>query len=188
MTVLDLQVLGAYLTKRHTRDLFRLETLGHYAAASDDEDFSRYLRGEPAPTAAGKDAWLERLRTDTAAGRRWRRVHVVQSPLTDYLRYECEWGYTYNAAAGEDVRILDLSTSPAGSDVLGAVGDFFLVDDEHAVHMDYDEAGRFRGAVPVDPSMLATYQAMATAAWMLGGSFTVWWAEHPEHHRSSQAA
>ncbi len=169
-------------------DTFRLETLPHYDAASDDEDYHRYLRGEPAPTAEVKEAWLERLRTDTAAGRRWRRVHVVQPPLTDYLRYECEWGYTFNVAGGEDVRILDMSTSPAGADVLAAVGDFFLVDHEHAVAMDYGEVGRFRGALPVDPVMLATYQAMADAAWTLAEPFTTWWAEHPEYHRNNRAA
>ena len=48
---------------------------------------------------------MDRLRADTAADRRWRRVHVVELPLSDYLRYECEWGYTDNAAHGEDVRI-----------------------------------------------------------------------------------
>ncbi len=186
--MLDLPALGAYLTKRHTRDLFRLETLAHYDAASDDEDYHRYLRGDHAPAAAGKAAWLERLRTDTAAGRRWRRVHVVTPPLTDYLRYECEWGYTYNVAEGEDVRILDLSTSPAGAELLGAVGDFFLVDDEHPVRMDYDETGRFRGAVPVDPALLATYQAMTAAAWTVAEPFSAWWTEHPEHHRAGHAA
>ncbi|MGH3933171.1 MAG: DUF6879 family protein [Pseudonocardiaceae bacterium] len=186
--MLDLPALGAYLTQRHTRDLFRLETLAHYDAASDDEDYHRYLRGESAPTAAGKETWLGRLRTDTAAGRRWRRVHVVTPPLTDYLRYECEWGYTHNVAAGEDVRILDLSASPAGAEVLGVVGDFFVADEEHAVRMDYDEAGRFRGAVPVDPLVLAPYQAVAVTVWTLGVPFTTWWAQHPEYHRSGQAA
>lgn len=69
-----------------------------------------------------------------------------------------------------------------------AVGDFFLADDEHAVRMDYDEAGRFRGAIPTEPVMLATYQSLATAAWTLAEPFTAWWAEHPEYHRRSQAA
>lgn len=186
--MLDLAGLAAYLTERHHRDLFRLETLPHYDAASDDEDYHRYLRGEPAPAAAGKEAWLQRLRTDTTAGRMWRRVHVLAPPLTDYLRYECEWGYTYNVAAGEDVRILDVSTGPAGAEVLGLIGDFFLVDGEQAVRMDYDQAGRFHGAVPVDPAMLATFQAMVVAAWTLAEPFTDWWAEHPEHHRDHHVA
>jgi len=25
------------------------------------------------------------------------RVHVLRTPLSDYLRFECEWGYAYNA-------------------------------------------------------------------------------------------
>ncbi len=43
---------------------------------------------------------------------------MLRTPLSDYLRYECEWGYTYNVTAGEDVRILDLATAPPGTDVL----------------------------------------------------------------------
>lgn len=186
--MLDLSALSAYLGERHIRDLFRLETLAHYDAASDDEDYRRYLRGEPSPNAAGKEAWLGRLRADTAEGRGWRRVHVLQMPLSDYLRYECEWGYTYNVNAGEDVRILDLSSAPAGAEILLGVGDLFLIDGGQAVRMDYDGNGRFRGAVPVDQAMLPSIRSLTEAAWTLAEPFTAWWDRHPEHHRAGRVA
>ncbi|MGH3929687.1 MAG: DUF6879 family protein [Pseudonocardiaceae bacterium] len=73
---------------------------------------------------------LDQLRAGTAAGRQWRRVHVLRSPLNDYLCYECEWCYTYNVAAGEDVRILDVAETPAGEALL-SVGDFFVAHPQY---------------------------------------------------------
>lgn len=74
-----------------------------YEVASDGEDYRRYVRGEPGPDLARKGPWLERLRREAAAGIRNQRVHIMRSPLTDYLRYECEWGYVPNAAALADL-------------------------------------------------------------------------------------
>lgn len=185
--MLDLTALGSHLAERHTSDLFRLETLAHYDAASDDDDYDRYLRGDPAPSASAKRPWLERLRTDTASGRRWRRVHVLRPPLSDYLRYECEWGYTYNTRAGEDVRILDLSTAPAGAEILAEVADFFLVDDMHAVRMNYSDSGRFENAEPVDAAILDCYRSLVEVSWRLSISFERWWADHPQFHRDQPA-
>ena len=62
--VLTLDQLGEFVAKHHTRDLFRLETLPFYRAASDDDDFGRYLRGESAPTAEAKQPWLDRIRSE----------------------------------------------------------------------------------------------------------------------------
>ena len=101
--------LGEAIDSRFTRTLFRLEVLDRYDVATDGADYDRYLRGEVGPDPARKEPWLETLRREAAEGKYSHRVHVLTSPLTDYLRYECEWGYAYNAAAGEDIRILDLA-------------------------------------------------------------------------------
>ncbi|HEV7451939.1 MAG TPA: hypothetical protein VGO16_11230 [Pseudonocardiaceae bacterium] len=42
---------------RPTAALGRLETLDYYDVTSDGDDSHRYLRGEPAPTAAAKQPW-----------------------------------------------------------------------------------------------------------------------------------
>jgi hypothetical protein len=68
------------------------------------------------------------------------------------VRHSCEWGYTDNTAAGEQVRVLDLSHAQVGADFLEHVGDFYLVDGAHVVAMRYDPSGSFIGAVLVgDP-------------------------------------
>jgi len=100
---LDALQLGELIRSQFTRHAFRLETQDAYDVGDDGGDVARYLRGEPEPDSQRKGAWLERLRAERAAGKTRSRVHVLRSPLSDYLRYECEWGCLLNVAAGEDV-------------------------------------------------------------------------------------
>jgi hypothetical protein len=160
-----------------------LETLSYYDVGSDGDDYRRYLRGEPAPTAAAKQPWLDRLQADVAKGRRWRRAHAVTTPLSDYLRYECEWAYTDNAAAGEDIRII----ADASAALLG-VGDFFVLDDQHVIRSLYDSQGLFIGAeVVTESSAKAPYIAVADLIWQTAQPFSAWWQQHPEYHRDRAA-
>lgn len=180
--------LGAFIDEHFSRDLFRLETRTRYNVSSDGEDFARFLRGEAEPTAPGKTEWLEHVRQEREAGLISRRVNVLRAPLSDYQRYECEWGYTYLVEAGEDVRILDLTNAPEGSAVLREIGDFFLADGAKAVRMIYNDDDEFVGAEIVDDADVKPYVQIAEASWTLSEPFMRWWAEHPEHHRSARAA
>lgn len=183
--MLTLSQLGEYIGARHTFDLFRLETLSHYEAASDEDDFRRYQDGETAPRARVKEPFLARLLADNAAGKRWRRVHTVSHPLTDYLRYECEWGYAFNVAAGEDVRILDLDK--LGLDTFEhRVADFFVIDGEFVVRSIYDDRHRFSHAEVIDDRR--PYLLLSELLWCLAESFTPWWTAHTEYHRGTPAA
>ena len=183
--MLDLAALAAFITEHHCRDLIRVETRDRYVSASDGSELERFLRGEPAPDRVAKASWLNRIRVDTDAGRVWRRLRVVDPPLTDYVRYSCEWGYTDNTAAGEEVRVLDLSDAPVGARALVGVGDFYLLDDTRVVAMRYDQAGVFTGAEPVGDPYAEIYRAAVRAAWPNAEPFDRWWARHPEHHRSA---
>lgn len=184
---LDIVDLRSYLYERHTRDLLRVQTLDYYGVASDGDDLQRYVDGEPEPDAAGKRAWLDELGSITASGRTWRNVHVVRTPLSSYLRYAFEWGYTYNVAAGQDVRVLDLAESPHLTAV-AAARDFYVIDGVHAVRMVYASDGRYEGAVAVGADGVAGYAALAELAYQLATPFTPWWEAHPEFHRSARVA
>jgi len=183
--MLTLAQLGEFVAQHHTHDLFRLETLPRYSTVSDSDDFRRYLRGEPAPTAEAKQPWLDRLRADADAGRNWRKVHVVRGAISDYERYEFEWGFAYNVTAGEDIRILDASeTSP--SDGVGQLGDFFVLDHTYVVRSHYDDHYRFTHAqVLNDPQ---PYLAVADFVWAAAEPFPTWWATHTEYHRDATKA
>ncbi|WP_158228237.1 DUF6879 family protein [Pseudonocardia sp. MH-G8] len=185
--MLDLAGLAGYIAEHHRRDLIRVETLGRYVSASDGVELDRYLAGEPEPDRAAKAGWLDRIGSDTAGGRVWRRLRLVPVPITDYVRYACEWGYTDNTAAGEQVRVLDLADAPGGAHVLAAVGDFYLLDDSHVAAMHYDAAGAFVRAEIVDEPFVEIYRAAARAGWAISELFDEWWPRHPEHHRAAAA-
>src|SRR3954454_9953181 len=99
MATLTLAELGGFVAEHYTRDVLRVETRQRYDNPSERDGLHRYLTGEPEPAAAGDTPWIRQLREHAAAGRTWRVLHAVTEPLSDYLRYEAEWGYTHNAAA-----------------------------------------------------------------------------------------
>ncbi len=178
---MTLAEMAAWLDARHTRTLLRVENQPAYASASDGGDFDRYLRGEPGPTEG--EAWRDRLRADTAAGRQWAKVHIVHGGLTDYERYEFEWGFTGTTAAGEDVRI-----HQARDGVLADLPDFFVVDGEHVVRSVYDPNGKFVQAHVVTGADAVVYRALAASIWADAVPFKEWWDARPDEHRHTNAA
>lgn len=107
-------------------------------------------------------------------------VACASCVVTDYERYECQWGYIPLAENGEEIRILDLTDAPFP---LAEIGDFSVFDGEHAVRMYYDAGGVFVGASTVErdvPFLLA----LCDLLWQAGDPFEAWWARHPEHHRT----
>lgn len=173
--MLTLPDMAAWLRELHTHDLFRLETLPAYEAASDGEDYRRFLRGEPGPTV-DKTRWLDTLRHDIAAGRRWRRARIIHRPMTDYERYSCAWGYPDNVRAGEDVRILEVGDDTRLDE---QVGDFFVVDGRHVMRSVYDD-GRLLGAIPVSGGEAAALIAVRDLVWDRAVPFGPWWADRRE--------
>ncbi len=184
--MLDERELDQFFAEHFRRTAFRLEVRDDYAVASDGGDLARYLAGEDAPDPARKNAWLDELRADTAAGKRWEWVHVVRGPLSDYLRYACEWGYAVNVGAGAEVRILDVTGRAWPADVPSE--DFWLLDDAAVLHMHYDNGGRFLGAERAGDAELADCRRAREAAWSAAEPFADWWGAHPEYHRATRVA
>lgn len=176
--------LRDFIRENFTETAFRLETLQQYEVASDGNDFGRYLAGHPAPTPERKQPWLDRLRSERDRGLNRSRVRIVTRPVTDYTRFECEWGYAPNAEAGEDIRILDLGerAMPYGVHVQE---DFWLIDGTYALFMRYDEDGAFVGA-ELDPTMVQIARKTRDALLPLAESFGSWWAAHSELHRAGR--
>jgi hypothetical protein len=119
--------------------VFRLETLPVYKVANEEvEEFQRFLAGEK-PPADLHYAWLDTISRGVELGKVFQRVHLVRSPLTDYIRYEFEWAYAFNVRAGEDIRILDLTEIENPG--LPAKYDYWIFDESEIVHMRYEEDG-----------------------------------------------
>jgi hypothetical protein len=187
--VLSEQELGHYIDEHFTADLFRLETLSRYDVGSDGGDFARYLAGEPGPDMTRKGPWMDQIRSEVARGMHTYRVHVVTGPLSDYLRFEFEWGYTHNAAAGEHIRILDLTDPRRPPGVPDLVDeDFWLIEEAHGIRMHYDPEGRFTGAELVDEQTVARYRRARAAAWGAAVPFDEYWQAHPQYWRDRRVA
>jgi hypothetical protein len=186
--MMTLPEMGAWLRERHTRSRIRIENRRAYGSVSDGDDFARYLDGAAEPLA-GAD-WHQRLREDTAAGRRWAKVHIIAPAdpaagplLSDYERYEFEWGFTRTTDAGERVRILH-----AWPGEFTDLPDFTVVDRVHVVRSVYDDDNRFVGGYVVHGPDAVVYRLLAGELFRRAQRFDSWWAEHPEVHRRAEAA
>lgn len=165
-------------------DVLRVETLDAYSSPSDADYLARFRAGEPKPDPAEKQPWLDRLAAAAERGHPWRRLRVVSRPVTEYVRYACEWGYVDNVAAGEDVRVLDLAR---GVDS-GLRGDVYVLDGKHVIGMDYIK-GAFHSAISVtEPRWHRAQIRMTASGWKRAEPFADWWAANPSLHRSLTAA
>jgi hypothetical protein len=143
------------------RTAFRLETYPAYDVASEREEYEDFL-SSGCLCIPDDDPWLTRVRHFRATGRWIGRVHLLRRPLTDYLRYEFAV-YRHTAAAGEDIRILDV-TDQADSGLPSE--DFWLFDGTSVVRMDYDGQGRQLGRElleDTDPAPYVERQQIALA-------------------------
>ncbi len=140
-----------------TDEAFRLETLQHYAVPGDADRQAAFREGRPLPERPGKTATLRLIRDAVAAGKRFGRVHVVEQPLSDYVRYELAAAYPENVAAGEDVWIADRTAHP---ELAALRRDFALFDarTDHPslVWYDYAPDGRLTGYARGTPDDLDT--------------------------------
>lgn len=108
-----------------TASAVRLETRQHYAVPGDEERQRAYRDGRPLPERSGKAATVQLIRDAVDIGKVFERVHIVDRPLSDYVRYELDAAYPENVAAGERVWIVDRRAHP---DLAAVERDFALFD------------------------------------------------------------
>jgi hypothetical protein len=180
----NLDELRAFAEHHTTRSAFRLETLDRYTVDSDEGNVERYLAGEEGPSWAQGSDWMDYLQQEKASGIRRYRVHIAESPLSDYLRYECEWGYVYTSQAGEEIYILDTAENPRPPGLIDE--DFWLYDDTHVVVMHYDGDGRFITAEALPDSETPRYRRYRDLALSAAVPFADYWQRHPGYWRENQ--
>ena len=150
-----------------SREAFRVEAQQRYAVPAEDAQFRAFTEGRPMPSDPRVNRSMQVIRAAVAAGTRIRRVHVVDLPLTVYLRYEMA-AYRENVDAGEEVGIAVRAWHP---DLAGLTEDFVLFDpgtDRPAmVWLRYDDQGRLTGRDysddPADLARAARHREVALA-------------------------
>lgn len=124
---------------------YRLETLPFYDVGSigqEAERFAAFRENRPIPERSVRtDPWMQRIARTAVAGKAWKRVRVVDEPLSEFERYELISLVEAQAVGDENFIVLRREVGP--------VPDMWLFDadmpERHAVLMDYDPQGKWRG-------------------------------------------
>lgn len=145
------------LLRLFKRSAFRMETRSSYALGYERKDFERFLIGlpTPPPDLDWWRPWLEQIARLTREGKSIRRVRLLDSPASDYQRWEA-WGGRWNMAAGE--RISYLPREWAGRLKLPQDHDWWLLDDERVIRIWFTGEGEIdRKILTDDPGTVARY-------------------------------
>ncbi|WP_116246865.1 DUF6879 family protein [Nocardiopsis sp. FIRDI 009] len=148
------------LTEAQTVD--RLETLQIYDTDQERRSFDQYLSGQrPDPTPTGQ-AWAKLIHDSPA---RFRLVHAVTEPLSDYMRYRLTHTYPAAAAAGEEITILPI---PRGTWPWPVRQQDFWLADTTLVAVEHSGAGRFEHAdILTAGALVADARAVFSRAWRM---------------------
>jgi hypothetical protein len=154
------------LFERFAHTAYRLETLPAYGVGYEDESFRAFAAGESLASDPAREEWTALIRDAAVKGKIFQRVHLVNEPLSEYLRYEMEWWYGPNAEAGDDIRILPAwRVPPSERTTLDTLRDYWLFDSRDLWVMNYDDDGRFLFAEQInDPDMIVRHTYWRDAA------------------------
>lgn len=112
------------LVEKVNAEAFRLEVRQRYNVPYEKLLIQAFEEGRPQPESDSMDRHCAVTRALLAAGKRRFRVHVIELPLTLYLRYELD-GYRENIEAGEEIFIADRTWH---RDLAELTEDFLLLD------------------------------------------------------------
>ncbi|MFD3481881.1 DUF6879 family protein [Streptomyces sp. NPDC058665] len=148
-----------FRTFKHTA--FRLEVRDRYDSSVENAALAKFLAGEEDDLPWLQD-WLAVIREATLLGRRFARVRVVSTPLTDYSRFGV-WCAQFTNGAGEDIRYLERERA-------GALGlpshDYWLFDSSVLVRMHFNDGDEFLGGELVDdPATVVQHNYWRDRAW-----------------------
>lgn len=185
ITNLDSTEFAALFTGfKHTA--YRLETLQHYGVGYEDESFRAFASGKPLAADPARDEWGATIRGAVAQGKSFERVHLVNEPLSEYLRYEMAWWYGPNAELGDNVRILPAHRQTTGElATLGTLSDYWLFDSSDLWIMNYGGDGSFRCAEQVTDTGIIVRHAYWRDAAM---HYAVPYAEYTRRERLPTAS
>jgi hypothetical protein len=138
---------------------YRLEVRERYNARLDQlEVFVRHGR----VSTDWLEGWLDEVRTAARQGRTYKRVRVVDVPLSDYSRFSL-WLATYNNEAGEDIRYL---ARPDAVRLALPTFDYWMFDSRTVAKMHFDDDDTLLGFELIeDPTAVVDLNHARDVAW-----------------------
>jgi hypothetical protein len=152
-------VSGLFRDFKHTA--WRLETRRGYASDRTSPKWARFLAGEDI-AGEPENAWRKNVRVQTALGKRFERVRLVDQPATQGQEFLLASAPS-NVAAGEDIRYMPRAQA---QQLRLPDYDFWLFDSKVLARFAFDDEDTTLGVyVTEDPAeVLAACQAR-DAAW-----------------------
>ncbi|MFD8965252.1 DUF6879 family protein [Streptomyces sp. NPDC059568] len=145
-------------TFEHTA--WRLETRGRYGSDELTDTWRQFVQGEPVQWDYD-DNWSGNVRTQTAQGKRFERVRVVDSPPTTGQLYLLD-NARRNCAVGEDIR--NLWRAEADRLHLPAE-DFWIFDSRFVALLNFDGDDLIDVELITEPAAVNRYAQARDAAW-----------------------
>jgi len=166
------------------REAFRVEALPAYAVPVESAGLGAYLAGKPFQKSDAGQQFNEFVRSQVEAGVTWHRVRVMRGPLSDYERWECEWGYAQSEHLGHHTFILDLAEIADPPELPGY--DWWMFDERVVLLFHYDDDGQFIGADPInEPGQVAEHVRFRDTALAAAVPFPAYWDAHPQYWREN---
>ncbi|MFJ4692930.1 DUF6879 family protein [Streptomyces sp. NPDC088766] len=146
-------------TFEHTA--WRLETRRRYASDEATDTWAQFVANRPVQWDH-EDNWCRNVRAQTAQGKRFERVRLVDSPATTGQLYLLD-NAARNCAVGEDIRNL---TRVEAQRLHLPAEDFWLFDSRLVARLVFDDADGLVGIELVtEPAAVNRYCQMRDAAW-----------------------
>lgn len=145
------------LLRSFKQSAFRLETRDHYALGYEQEEYDRFLAGNPTPPPQVDWwlPWLKQIARLTYEGKWIGRVRILAEPPTDYQRWEL-WAAPWHAEAGERIRYMPRYRAAELDLPLGS--DWWLLDGKRVVIMLFTDDGEIdRKFLSDDPGIVAPF-------------------------------
>jgi len=132
--------LGDYL-QSSKKSLFRFEYLQEFDVPEEKDLFRIYEATGKVEIVPMMQDWWNFLESKQIKGVVTQRVRFIKFPLTKYLEWELRI-HLETVKHGDEIRVINEPQLPSE---IAALGDFWLIDDSIALHMNYDAQGRYLG-------------------------------------------
>ncbi len=149
-----------FTTFKHTA--WRLETRRRYASDELSDRYTQFMRGEAVVWDGADPEWCAERREQSALGKRFERVRVVDDPPTPGQLYLLD-NAKRNSSVGEDIR--NLWRTEAERLNLPAE-DFWLIDSRLVALLRFDDADNLLDVELITkPAAVSRYAQVRDAAW-----------------------
>jgi hypothetical protein len=148
-------------------EVSRQQTLQLYSDETYQSEIVEYRKGVSKPDRRDSE-WLRLMNETTRSGKRFLNLHLIDFPVSEYVRYCTAWWYWDWNRCGADIRFLEKNRASKISVELSQL-DIWLFDNRSAFIMTYSPEGCFISAEKLsDERLVQAYARYYRDAFSMG--------------------